>query len=116
MNMTIQEPTVLYEDAEIMALHKPAGLLMHRASYMKEESRGNNSTLVDWLLAHRPQIRGVGDEPVYRPGIVHRLDRETSGVILVAKTQNAFDALKSLFQHHEVQKTYLALVFGRLGT
>ena len=69
-------------------------------------------TLVDWLLAHYPEIKTVGDDPALRPGIVHRLDKDTSGVMVVARTQEYFEYLKSLFQNHEVRKTYRAVVVG----
>ncbi len=71
-------------------------------------------TLVDWLLKRFPEIKNVGDEPQTRPGIVHRLDKETSGILLVPKNQNYFEYLKKLFQNGEVKKTYIALVFGRI--
>ncbi len=67
---------------------------------------------MDWLLAHRPEVKNVGDDPAVRPGIVHRLDKETSGVMLVAKTQAYFEYLKSLFQEHRIKKTYAAVVRG----
>ncbi len=72
-------------------------------------------TLVDWLLSRYPEIATVGDDPAQRPGIVHRLDKDTSGVMLVAKNQKTFEYLKSLFQKHEIIKTYLALVQGELA-
>ena len=90
-------------------MNKPAGLLVHGT-----QNREQESTLVDWLVEHYPEIKNVGDDPEIRPGIVHRLDKETSGVMIVAKTQQFFEYLKNLFQNHQVQKTYLALVFGRL--
>jgi len=73
------------------------------------------ATLTDWLLKIRPEVREVGDDPGTRPGIVHRLDRETSGVLLIPKTQAYFEYLKNLFQKHEVKKKYLALVTGRVS-
>ncbi len=87
---------------------KPAGLQVHAA----KKSGASEPTLVDWLTAHYPEVRTVGDNPALRPGIVHRLDRETSGVMLVARNQKSFEYLKSLFQEHEVLKTYLAVVAG----
>lgn len=70
--------------------------------------------LTIWLLPRYPGLSKVGDEPKLRPGIVHRLDQETSGIILVPKTQEYFSYLKSLFKERKVKKTYLALVYGTL--
>ncbi len=103
------EPEVIYEDQDFVALSKPAGLLVHPvpgAASLKAH------TLTDWLLRHYPEVGKVGDRPDVRPGIVHRLDRETSGIMLVPRTQAYFSYLKKLFQDHEVRKTYLAVVLG----
>lgn len=111
------EPTILYEDLDILAINKPSGLVVHSDGKTKEPN------LVDWLLSKYPEIKGVGEpgrnakgEEVLRSGIVHRLDRDTSGVMLVAKTQEAFENLKSQFQNHEIQKTYQAFVVGEMKT
>ncbi len=101
---------VLYEDEHFLFVHKPAGVLVHRLANLVP--RADETILTDWLLAHYPEVRNVGDEPVLRPGIVHRLDRDTSGVMVVARSQQSFAYLKNLFQRHEVEKTYLSLVFG----
>ena len=77
-----------------------------------EKQKTLEPTLVDWILEKYPQIKNVGDDPVTRPGIVHRLDRDTSGILLIPKTQAYFLYLKNLFQTHEVKKKYLAIVFG----
>lgn len=103
------EPEVIYENKDFVAVNKPAGLLVHAN---KVSTKEKEETLVDWLVKKYPDIKGVGDEPEMRPGIVHRLDKDTSGVILVAKTQEYFNYLKNLFQEHKIQKTYLALVYG----
>ncbi len=102
------EPTIIYEDRNFLVIMKPAGLQVHAA----KKSGTAEPTLVDWLTAHYPEVKTVGDDPALRPGIVHRLDRETSGVMLVARNQKSFEYLKSLFQKHEVLKTYLAVVVG----
>ena len=96
---------VLYEDEHLLALDKPAGLVVHPAP-------GHLSgTLVNALLAHCPALGGIGG--VSRPGIVHRLDQYTSGVMVVAKTQRAMDVLSREFSSHaNLEKTYLALVHG----
>ena len=110
-------PTILYEDNDILAINKPAGLVVH------SDGKTNEPNLVDWLLSKYPDIKNVGEpgrnakgEQVLRSGIVHRLDRDTSGVMLVAKTQEAFESLKSQFQNHEIQKTYHAFLLGELKT
>lgn len=96
---------VLYEDGDILVLNKPAGLVVHPAP-------GHISgTLVNALLAHCPDLGGIGG--VSRPGIVHRLDQYTSGVMVVAKSQPAMNGLTKEFASHvNVVKTYLALVHG----
>jgi len=109
----MNEPKIIYEDADVLALNKPAGLLVHSAG------RKNEETVVDWLEKNYPTLAGVGEtmrlaggQEIKRPGIVHRLDKETSGVLLVAKNQKAFLHLKLQFQNQQVKKTYYALVYG----
>ncbi len=109
------EPIILYEDENILAINKPAGLVVHGDGKTKEP------TLADWILKKYPDTKEVGEpgrdatgQTVYRPGIVHRLDRETSGVLLIAKTQKGFEHLKAQFQSHEIKKTYHAFVFGEM--
>ncbi len=112
---------VIYENKDFVALNKPAGLLVHSSGKSPYSSAGGRAakaaepTLVDWLSEHYPQTKGVGDDPVTRPGIVHRLDKDTSGVIIVALSDRAYDFLKRSFQSHEVKKTYIALVYGRVS-
>ena len=86
---------------------------MHTAPHIKSEG----PTLVDWLLKEFPEVKNVGDPltragQVFRPGIVHRLDKTTSGVMVIARTQEAFNELKKLFQEHKIVKKYTALVRG----
>jgi len=100
---------IIYQDADILAINKPAGLLVHPTHISKEK------TLTDWLLGKFPEIKTVGDDPENRPGIVHRLDKETSGVMIIARHQKAFEYLKKLFQTRQIKKTYLALVWGRVA-
>ena len=97
---------VIYEDADLVAINKPAGLTVHKTS-----ANDQQTTLADLAVERWAQMQSVGEDPL-RPGIVHRLDRDTSGIILLAKTQSAFKYLKNLFQEHLVKKTYLALVNG----
>lgn len=99
---------VLYEDDDLLVINKPAGLLVHEALHNE-----HRPTVVDALLERYPEITQVGDDP-RRPGIVHRLDKDVSGLMVVAKTQQAFDALKQQFQTRTIQKEYLALVYGLL--
>jgi 23S rRNA pseudouridine1911/1915/1917 synthase len=97
---------VLYEDDDVIAINKSAGMVVHPAA-------GNPSgTLVNAMLAHAPDLLGVGDE--HRPGIVHRLDKETSGILLVAKTDVAYKALQDQFKARTIKKTYLALCVGNV--
>jgi 23S rRNA pseudouridine1911/1915/1917 synthase len=95
---------VLHEDADLIVINKPAGLVVHPAP-------GHASgTLVNALLFHCRDLEGVGGER--RPGIVHRLDRDTSGVMVVAKRQSAMDALARQFSDRHVEKAYMAIVHG----
>jgi 23S rRNA pseudouridine1911/1915/1917 synthase len=116
-NNKTAEIEILYEDDDIVAVNKPAGLVVHSDGKTAEPS------LSDWVLEKYPQTKSVGEpartptgKMVPRPGIVHRLDRETSGVLLVAKTEKGFDVLKKQFQAHEIKKTYEAFVFGEMKT
>lgn len=99
---------ILYEDDDIIILNKPAGLIVHEAG-----PESADATLVDALLLHNPSIATVGEDDK-RPGIVHRLDKDVSGVMVAAKTQAAYDHLKKQFQERSVTKEYLALVYGQL--
>jgi len=107
------EPVVIYEDEYVLVLNKPSGLVVHG------DGRTNEETLVDWILEHYPETEGVGEPLVLangtvvdRPGVVHRLDRETSGVIVIAKTQESFLNLKEQFKNRKVEKIYNAFVYG----
>jgi 23S rRNA pseudouridine1911/1915/1917 synthase len=96
---------ILFEDEHLLAIDKPAGMVVHPGAGTRED------TLVHALLAHcAGSLSGIGG--VERPGIVHRLDRETSGVILVAKSDAAHRALAKAFASRDVVKEYLALVAG----
>src|SRR3989344_4327762 len=130
---------ILYEDDDIMVINKPAGLVVH------SDGRTAEPTVVDWILTHRPDIRGVGDENEsgsknyelkgsnkskgslhnsefilhnssadLRSGIVHRLDKETPGALIIAKNQETFLSFKRQFKKQEVHKTYHAFVYGRM--
>ena len=95
---------ILYQDQDVAVLNKPAGMVVHPAA-------GHASgTLVNALLHHVPDLSGIGGE--MRPGIVHRLDRGTSGVMVIAKNDAAHQELSRQFQNREVEKEYVALVWG----
>ena len=97
---------ILYQDSHIVVLNKQAGLVVHPAP-------GHSSgTLVNALLYHCPDLEGIGGE--IRPGIVHRLDKDTSGTMVVAKNSDALENLAKQFKTRTIQKTYLALVYGEL--
>jgi 23S rRNA pseudouridine1911/1915/1917 synthase len=98
--------TILHEDRDLIVIDKPAGLVVHPAP-------GNaDGTLVNALLAHAgEELEGIGGEA--RPGIVHRLDKDTSGVMVVAKTQRAHTALSEAFAARDLDREYLALVWAR---
>lgn len=100
---------IVYEDEDLAVINKPAGMMVHAGAGATEDSR-NRGTLVNALLHRFGQLSGVGGE--LRPGIVHRLDKETSGLILVAKNDVAHGALGAMFSKREVKKTYIALVHG----
>ncbi|KKP56317.1 MAG: Pseudouridine synthase, RluA family [Parcubacteria group bacterium GW2011_GWC1_34_10] len=107
---------IIYEDEYILALDKPSGLLVHT------DGRSKEKTLVDWINENYPKLKEVGEEQtlqngekIQRPGIVHRLDRDTSGIIIVAKTKETYQFLKEQFQDRKVQKIYNAVVWGNFS-
>ncbi len=95
---------ILYEDHHIVIINKPPGLVVHQAPGHE------TGTLVNGLLSLYPEIREVGESS--RPGIVHRLDRDTSGALIVAKSTEAFKKLSDMFASRKIIKKYLALVYG----
>lgn len=123
---------VIFENSDFLIISKPSGMLVHPTDNRQLPARLNpaiaglggttNNTLTDWLTEKYPEIKTVGDpstnsgqaDPL-RPGIVHRLDKETSGVMVIAKTQEAFEILKTKFKNHEIKKAYLALVLGKMS-
>ncbi len=113
------EIPILYEDTHILAIDKPAGLVVH------DDGRTEEPVLTDWILEKYPKTKGVGEsievkvgenitKTIERPGIVHRLDRGTSGVLLIAKTKKGHAHLKEQFQNHTLEKKYLAFIYGEL--
>ena len=95
---------VVYADDDVLVIDKPSGLVVHPGA-------GNaTGTMVQGLLARYPEIAGVGDP--HRPGMVHRLDKDTSGLMVVARSQEAYEALVAMLAAHEVERRYLTLVWG----
>jgi len=102
---------IVYEDDDLAIINKPAGMMVHAGAGATEDAR-NRGTLVNALLHHFQTLSAVGGE--MRPGIVHRLDKETSGLIVVAKNDEAHRKLAAQFARREAKKTYIALVHGRV--
>ncbi len=108
-------PQILKEEKDYIVINKPAGLMVHG------DGRSNEKTLCDFLLEKFPEMTGVGEPlkiseeiKIDRPGIVHRLDRETSGVMIVARTKEGFEYLKNEFKNRSVHKTYHTFVYGNI--
>ncbi|KND48496.1 MAG: 23S rRNA pseudouridine synthase [Parcubacteria bacterium C7867-005] len=106
---------IIFEDEDILALDKPSGIVVHGDGRTKE------SSVSEWFCSKYPEARGVGEmirleggEIIDRSGVVHRLDRDTSGVLLLAKTQKGFEHLKNQFLKRIISKTYIAFVHGSL--
>lgn len=112
-------PEILHETDSYIVINKPAGLVVHADGKTKER------TLVDWIMENYPEMENVGEpliltgkdgaeEIIKRPGIVHRLDRETSGVMIIAKTHDSFEFFKNAFKNRDISKTYHAFVWGHV--
>lgn len=104
----IIEPGIIFETKDYLALDKPVGLLVHPTD------KGEINTLANWLIKKYPKMEQIGQEE-YRAGIIHRLDRDVSGVMLAVKTNKAFEHLKALFKKREVNKEYTAIVYGQVS-
>jgi len=102
---------IVYEDSDLSVINKPAGMMVHAGSGATDDAR-NRGTLVNALLSHYQQLSSSGGP--LRPGIVHRLDKQTSGLIIVARNDAAHLRLSEMFSRRHVQKTYLALVHGNV--
>jgi 23S rRNA pseudouridine1911/1915/1917 synthase len=119
MNETeiFEKITILYEDENLLAIDKPAGLVVH------SDGKTDEPSVAEWVVKHYPELNDVG-EPwkrpdgtvLPRPGIVHRIDRETSGVLLICKNNEIFATMKSKFQNREIEKEYFAFVYGEMKT
>jgi 23S rRNA pseudouridine1911/1915/1917 synthase len=110
------EPTILFENDDVLVVSKPAGLLVH-----EDDESVAADTVVGWALRLYPTMQGVGEpgkspkgKVLERSGVVHRLDRDTSGIMILAKTSAAYDHLKLQFSERRVYKEYRAFVYGRV--
>ena len=110
--MNMNNTKIVYSDENFIVINKPAGLNVHGGGSVR------GKTLVDFLLEKFPELKNVGDpstcsgQTTLRPGIVHRLDRDTSGIMIIARNQKTFEELKKLFSERKMEKTYFALVCG----
>lgn len=107
------EPRILFEDSNVLVIDKPSGMRAH------PDMQGGGDTVSEWFQQRYPELKEVGEPQtlpdgttLLRPGIVHRLDRETSGVMVLAKTQESYEHLKSCFKEKTTKKTYAAFVYG----
>jgi 23S rRNA pseudouridine1911/1915/1917 synthase len=103
---------ILHEDKYLAVVNKPAGMMVHAGSGATDDAR-NRGTLVNALLFHFAKLSDVGGD--LRPGIVHRLDKQTSGILLVAKDDSTHRKLGEMFSQRQITKTYIALVHGNLA-
>ncbi len=112
-------PQILFEDTNYLILDKPAGMVVH------DDGRTKEYSLCDWLAEHYPKLSTIGDvivlsgganegKEVKRYGVVHRIDRETSGIVVVAKNEDTYNLLKNQFLNREVEKVYHAFVRGNM--
>src|SRR3989344_2837653 len=101
---------IIYEDADIIVLDKPAGLVVH------PDGRTQEPSVSEWFVSKHPESKDVGEPmgDIERPGVIHRIDRETSGVLLLAKTKAGYRSLKEQFQKREIEKIYHLFVYGNL--
>lgn len=111
----VSEPKIIYEDDDLLVIDKPAGLSVHG------DGADASGTVVEWFLQNCPAASGVGEprigkggKEIERSGVVHRLDKETSGVMVLAKNQKSFLYLKEQFKNRLAKKEYRALVYGEM--
>ncbi len=108
---------ILFENKDLLVINKPAGISVHA------DGKSKKTTITDWILEKYPTIKKVGEPfdlkikggekiKIYRPGIVHRLDKETSGALIIVKNQKTFNFFKKQFMEHSIQKIYHAFVYG----
>ena len=101
------EPEIIKTTKDYLIINKPAGLIVHGGPGIV------GPTLVDWILKKYPKLKGVG-ENLARPGIVHRLDKDVSGLMIICKTQKFFSFIKEKFQTRDLIKEYTGLIYGQL--
>jgi 23S rRNA pseudouridine1911/1915/1917 synthase len=109
-------PQVLLETKDVIVINKPAGLVVHA------DGKHDEPTVVDWVEQYDPQVKNIGEPLVIdhagktitvpRSGIVHRIDRDTSGCLVIARNESSFENLKEQFKEHTIKKKYIAIVFG----
>ena len=104
-NELLEKIRVIHEDTDYLVVEKPAGLIVHPTE------AGEKVTLASWIVSHYPEVAKVGDSEV-RPGIVHRLDKDASGLLVIARTKKMFEHLKAQFKNRTVEKMYTVLVYG----
>ncbi|MFA6526633.1 MAG: RluA family pseudouridine synthase [Candidatus Buchananbacteria bacterium] len=98
---------IINDTPDYLVIEKPAGLLVHPTD------RGETNTLIDWVVSQYPELKNIGEDP-RRAAIVHRLDKEVSGLMVIPKTQVAFEYFKKLFKLRQIEKRYAALVYGEV--
>lgn len=112
MDKLFKQIEVIFENDDLLVINKPSGIAVHR------DGKNTEDTLAEWLLETRPDIASVGEAvvlnntQVLRPGIVHRIDKDTSGLLLIAKSNEYLDFLKQQFKTRRIKKTYFAFVYG----
>ncbi len=114
-NVKLPKIDILYEDDDCVVVNKPAGIMVH------PDARSEGPFLTDWIVKNYPALKGVGEtqrtpegQVLDRPGIVHRLDKDTSGAILIAKSPEAHAFFKKQFQDRTISKKYLTFVWGEM--
>lgn len=112
----VMEPDILFENKDVLVVSKPEGWLVHW-----DGKNEDVPTIVEWFLGRTPEARGVGEKgyapdgtELDRSGVVHRLDRETSGILILAKNNEIYHHLKDQFKNKKVHKEYRAFVYGRM--
>ena len=111
-----REISIIYENDDVVVINKPSGIMVH------DDGRSQDRTVVDWFLGCNPSAKGVGEighaqqdgSLLERSGVVHRLDRDTSGILMLVKNQQTFLHLKEQFKDHLVKKEYRAFVYGKM--
>ncbi|MEO5634966.1 MAG: RluA family pseudouridine synthase [Candidatus Paceibacterota bacterium] len=119
--MQAQKIKILYEDKDMLVIDKPSGISVHGDGRKDPSiSLRARKTIADWMVKNYPKSKSVGESlgkgeaMIKKPGIVHRLDRDTSGVLILAKNKNAYEFLKNQFVNREIKKVYTAIVLGHV--